>query len=83
LKTHLKDRSFRWHRDARKGAEKISDFHTWEDLHHVHCLVRSFYNNAFVDRSAIGSFLLLPARSLLYADRFDFGDLSEAQTIML
>lgn len=83
LKTHLKDRSFRWHRDARRGEERISDFHTWEELHHVHCLVRCFYNGARVDQEAVGSFLTMPARSELSSERFDFMDLSEAQTLML
>ena len=83
LKTHLKDRSFRWHRDARLGDVPISDFHTWEELHHLHCLVRCFYNGAHVDREAAGSFLTLPTRRELSPDRFDFLDLSEGQTLML
>ena len=83
LKTHLKDRSFRWHRDARLGNERISDFHTWEELHHLHCLVRCFYNGAHVDQAATGSFLTLPTRTGLSAERFDFVDLSEGQTLML
>ena len=83
LKLHLKDRTYRWHRDARKGDQRISDFHTWADLHHVHCLVRSFYNDTFVEREAVGSFLTVPMRDEPPGVRFDFADLSEAQTIML
>ena len=83
LKTHLKDRSFRWHRDARLGDERISDFHTWEELHHIHCLVRCFCNGANVDQAAVGSFLTLPTRTELSPERFDFLDLSEGQTLML
>ncbi|MCK5748456.1 MAG: hypothetical protein KAH44_19725, partial [Oricola sp.] len=83
LKTHLKDRSFRWHRDARLGDVRISDFHTWEELHHIHCIVRCFFNGAGVDQAAVGSFLALPARRALWPDRFDFLDLSEGQTLML
>lgn len=83
LKTHLKDRAFRWHLDARKGKEKIADLHAWEDLHHVHCLVRCFYNETYVEREAVGSFLTVPVRSEPPGVRFDFADLSEAQTIML
>lgn len=83
LKTHLKDRSFRWHRDARLGEERISDFHTWEELHHLHCLVRCFYNGTSVDEAAVGSFLTMPTRTELSPERFDFLDLSEGQTLML
>mgnify|MGYP003625524151 CR=1 FL=1 len=83
LKTHLKDRSYRWHRDARLGDERISDFHTWEDLHHIHSLVRSFYNGAHVEQAAVGSFLTMPMRTELMPERFDFIDLSEGQTLML
>lgn len=83
LKTHLKDRSFRWHVDARQGHERISEFHTWEELHHLHCLVRSFCNEAHVDQDAAGSFLMLPTRREISPDNFDFLDLSEGQTIML
>lgn len=83
LKTHLKDRSFRWHCDARLGDERISDFHTWEELHHLHCLVRCFYNGASIDQAAVGSFLTMPTRTGLTSERFDFIDLSEGQTLML
>lgn len=83
LKTHLKDRAFRWHLDARKGAEKIADLHAWEDLHHIHCLVRCFYNGTYVEREAVGSFLTVPMRDEPPGVRFDFADLSEAQTLML
>lgn len=83
LKMHLKDRSFRWHRDERLGDEHISDFHTWEEFHHLHCLVRCFYSGAHIDQAAVGSFLTLPMRPELSPERFDFVDLSEGQTLML
>jgi hypothetical protein len=43
LKTHLKDRKYRVHLDQRMGDDKIADQYDWEDLHHLHSIVRCFY----------------------------------------
>jgi hypothetical protein len=83
LKTHLKDRSHRVHLDKRKGDEKIADEYEWEQLHHIHCVVRCFYNGCTVDQKAIGSFLSVPVRAPGSSDRFDFGDLYLPQTMLL
>jgi hypothetical protein len=37
IKTHLKDKNLRLHRDLRLPDEKIADLYTWTDLHHIHC----------------------------------------------
>lgn len=83
LKTHLKDRAHRVHMDARKGEEKIADEYEWEYLHHIHSVVRCFYTGCFVDIEAIGSFLGIPVKAQVSQDRFDFGDLYLAQTMLL
>lgn len=83
LKTHLKDRTFRVHKDTRKGKEKIADQYEWENLHHIHSVVRSFFNNCAVNIDAIGSFLSIPVRGQISPERFDFGDLYLAQTMLL
>lgn len=83
LKTHLKDRDFRFHLDARKGHEKIADLHTWEELHHLHCIVRCFYNGCSVEQEAIGSFLGMSVRQDATWEKFDFADFSHAQTMLL
>jgi len=83
LKTHLKDRAFRFHLDARKGGEKIADIYEWEQLHHLHSVVRCFYNDCYVEREAIGSFLSHPVKLREGQEAFDFGDLYAAQTMML
>nr|WP_224741181.1 HNH endonuclease [Bradyrhizobium sp. 2S1]MCK7667585.1 HNH endonuclease [Bradyrhizobium sp. 2S1] len=84
LKTHLKDRHFRFHLDARKGDDLIADLYEWEPLHHIHCLVRAPYVGCCeMDKGAVGSVLALPVRSQASADRFDFGDLYIAQTMMI
>ena len=83
LKTHLKDRSLRFHLDARKGEDKISDLYEWEDLHHIHCLVRCFYTGCAVEAEAAGSFLAISASTKGPQERFDYGDLYLAQAMLL
>ena len=83
LKIHLKDRDFRLHLDSRKGEETISEFHSWDELHHIHCIVRCFYNDCQIEKEAIGSFLCMPVRREASPDKFDFADISQAQTMML
>ncbi len=83
LKTHLKDRAMRVHLDARKGEEKIADEYDWADLHHIHSVVRCFYNGAEVEQAAVGSFLSHPVNGQGSVERFDFADLYLAQTMHL
>ena len=79
LKTHLKDRKVRFHQDARQGAEKISDLYEWRELHHIHCVARSFYTGAKLDASAIGTMMVVGTK----ADGFDYGDCYLPRTVML
>lgn len=83
LKTHLKDRAMRIHLDKRKGEEKIADDYNWAHLHHIHSVVRSFYNGCSVEQEALGSFLSVPVTLQGARERFDFSDLYDAQTMVL
>jgi hypothetical protein len=83
LKTHLKDTGLAMHQDSRKGTQKIGELHSWSDLHHIHCIARSFYTNCSFRKEAIGSLLVLPAKTLPYTESFDYCDLSFAQTLLL
>jgi hypothetical protein len=83
FKTHLKDKDFRWSLDRRKGDEKISDVYAWEEMHHIHCVIRAFYTNAIVDNKVIGSIMVLPALSHPSIGRFDFTDNANGKSIML
>jgi hypothetical protein len=83
LKTHLKDKALRFHLDKRKGAETIADNYVWEMLHHVHCVARSFYTKAALDKEILGSFFVLPAKQSANYEHFDYRDLYEARTILL
>ena len=83
IKTHLKDKHLRFFRDNRKGDENISDFYEWEDLHHIHCIARSFYTKAQIDKNAFGSFIVLPAKVELHFENFDYGDIYLGRALLL
>jgi hypothetical protein len=83
LKTHLKDRRLRFHKDLRKGDVKISALYTWEELHHIHCICRAFFTQCHLDANVYGSIVALPAKTRAHIEGFDFGDLHLAQTMLL
>lgn len=84
LKTHLKDRHLRYYKDFRQGDKKISSLYAWEELHHIHCVVRSFYTGCQLDYKVFGSFLVLPAKVQKKSyESFDYFDLYDSQTVLL
>ena len=82
-KTHLKDNALYFHKDRRKGEQKIGELHAWGDLHHIHCVARSFYTQCALRAEVCGSLLVLPAKIIPGVESFDYGDLSFAQTMLL
>ena len=83
LKTHLKDKYLNLNRDIRRGELKIAELHSWEDLHHIHCVSRAFYSRCDLSPEVAGSMLILPAKVRPHFEPFDYGDLSFAQTMLL
>jgi hypothetical protein len=83
LKAHLKDKSLNYHLDHRKGDMKIGEFHSWEELHHLHCVARAFHSKAVLNKELLGSLAVLPAKIRPHFEGFDFIDLSLAQTMLL
>jgi hypothetical protein len=83
FKAHLKNKYLNFHLDRRKGDLKIAEIHSWEDLHHLHCIVRSFHSRAKIDQEVLGSLLVLPAKVRPHFEGFDFIDLTFAQTMLL
>lgn len=83
LKTHLKDRSLRFHVDLRKPPGAIADAYDWGELHHVHCVARSIVTGSTMDPSALGSLLVCPVDSTGDPDPFSFLDLYHSKTIMI
>lgn len=55
----------------------------WETLHHLHCIVRCFVNGSHLDKEVFGSLGAFAAKSQGSLDEFDYGDLFEAQTMLL
>jgi hypothetical protein len=74
LKTHLKDKEFRFELDQRKDSGKISDMHYWEDMHHIHCVARSHHTGAFLDKKCIGSIFVVPIKLIEGQGEFDYAD---------
>jgi hypothetical protein len=83
LKTHLRDRKFKMERDLRAPAGTISDLYECEDLHHLHCVVRSVYTGARIMPGVTGSFLILPYLEEGSLEPFDYGDLYPAQCLFV
>ena len=83
LKTHLRDKSLRYHLDARKGTESIADGYDWDHLYHVHAVVRHFYSGYEVHEDALGSCLFMPVRREASTEPFDYGNLYFAQTSLI
>lgn len=83
LKSHLKDLELARHLDRRKGAERVGDAHPWEEVHHIHCLVRSVHTGAVIGPEAVGTLVLFPAALEPDVPPFDLIDLTELQTIVL
>jgi hypothetical protein len=81
LKTHLKDRSLRLHRDRRIESIQISELYDWPDIHHVHCVTRTFYTGASIENKAMGSVFLWPAKTGTPHGDFDYGDYYPGQAI--
>jgi len=79
LKTHLKDREFRFNVDSRAGGDKIGDIYEWSSLHHIHSLARCFYTDAIVTPEAIGSMMVVEAQDHGGSDTFDYCDLYSPQ----
>ncbi|MGA8740958.1 MAG: hypothetical protein WB561_07205 [Terracidiphilus sp.] len=83
LKAHLKNKYLNYHLDRRKGDLKIGELHSWEELHHLHCVARSFYSRARMAPEVLGSLVVLPAKVKPHFEGFDFIDLTAAQTMLL
>lgn len=83
LKTHLKDKSLRYHLDARKGTETIADFYDWGTVHHLHCVARSLLTGTPIDPRVRGSVFVFKAKQGGAFREFDFADLYKTKTIYI
>lgn len=83
LKTHLRDRQFRVKRDQRQGGALIGDSYTWHELHHVHCVARSFFTETVVTAEAFGSLLCWPMKTQDHYEHFDYADLHASRSALL
>jgi len=70
----LKDRYLRFHLDWRRGAEAFAELYDWRELHHIHCIARSFNSGAELQPAILGTVLIWPARPIAGDEGFDFAD---------
>jgi hypothetical protein len=85
LKTHLKDRMLRQHRDRRLPADPISSAleYEWGRFHHTYCVARARFFDIDVDPEAAGSFTVFELKELKGFSRYDYRDFMMAQTALL
>ena len=83
LKTHLKGKSLRYYRDRRQEDYTLFDTYNWEELHHIHCVARSFYTGCKIDPGVMGSFLAISAKMDSAYQDFDYLDLHDSKTLLL
>lgn len=83
FKTHLNDTILRLHLDMRKGTESIASKYNLSWLYHIHALIRSIYTGAHIDDHCIGTFLILKAEQHDMADKFDYRDINQLNTVLL
>ena len=83
LKTHLKDRTLRTSLDHRGADGSLADLYEWENMHHIHCIVRSSYVGCSLDPGILGSFFILPVNTKFWGEAFDYRDLYVSKTILL
>ncbi|KYG73114.1 hypothetical protein [Roseivirga echinicomitans] len=83
FKTHLKDTLLRASLDKRGLNQFIGDAYTWEDFHHVHCLIRSHYTGARLEPEVYGSVYVNRIVELEGIEKFDYIDNPWTKGVML
>lgn len=83
LKTYLKDKELRVFRDLRKPSTKLSELIIWEEMHHIHCVARSFYTDCKLDRTIFGSLFIAPTCKKENDLFFDYGDIFQGAAVSI
>jgi len=76
FKCHYKDKFLTSELDKRKQNNQTILEQNYESshLHHIHCVSRSDYTGAIVDKKTWGSIWVLPAFSIPNMNQYDYGD---------
>jgi hypothetical protein len=83
FKTHYKDRSLRLFRDRRKPPHSISEIYEWEELHHIHCIIRSAVVSQEVERGALGTVSIFRTKTSNLYSEYDYHDLYGPRALMV
>jgi hypothetical protein len=82
-KVHLKDKNYSYSLDKRVVSGPISDRHSWEHIHHIHAIARSFYTKPKIDPRVYGTIYIVPAYQDDIEVYFDYYDSSFAYIVIL
>jgi hypothetical protein len=83
LKTHLKDRTLLINRDRRVQSGLLSELIEWPEMHHIHCIARSFFTGVSLSPQALGSVFVMPAKTGTPLGDFDYGDYYPGRALLL
>lgn len=82
FKIHLKDKDMKGKLDSQDWI-KLWDKIARDKLHHLHCIARSNYTNAKLNKNILWSICFVPITNDLEKDYFNFADNQISQTIMM
>jgi len=74
LKIHLKDNNYRYELNRSLESGSIGSTHYWSDMHHIHCIARSFYTDAVIDKECLGTIGIFRVKPENDFDKFDYAD---------
>lgn len=84
-KKYLKDARLPRHHDSRKGTQTKAEAlgHVWEEFHSIYDIARSPLTGADIDRSALGTLLVLPVDSTEQVEAYDYLDYRDLKIILI
>ncbi|MEI7014632.1 hypothetical protein [Leptospira licerasiae] len=74
FKTHYQDTKFKMKMDQPLDKSLIGDQYNWSDLHHIHCIVRSYYTKSKIDSQVEGTLLVFDVQLTAEDEVFDYYD---------
>ena len=83
FKTHYKDFYLKFILEDPKSDAVISDLYEPEELHHIHCIARSWYTNAIIEANVAPTLVFLPCYTASNSMDFDYADMYLHKSILI
>lgn len=83
FKTHYKDKSLRLFRDKREPSHSIAEIYEWEELHHIHCIIRSAVVVQEIEGGVLGTVSVFRTKTSDMYSAYDYHDLYAPRTMMI